>query len=159
METKKKNMEKYKAYCYAMEKIDEAIEHRFPLEAIAIEESIISDRLRAYAEHVNHVFAKKQKFVSFDALIQAFLEELQERKLFEGEYKELYEAINKWRKDRNVILHGIVKTEKAGEAPKGASEDFYKNAMKAAERGREIAKKEIQIIRRKKVSSKVAKGG
>lgn len=157
METKKKNMEKGKAYRYAMEKIDEAIEHRFPLEAIAIEESIISDRLRAYAEHVNHVFAKKQKFVSFDALIRAFLEELQERKLFEGEYKELYEAINKWRKDRNAILHGIVKTEKAGEVPMGASEDFYKKAMKVAERGKEIAEKEIGIIRRNEVSSKVVK--
>lgn len=48
-----KNMNKRDSYAFAFFRINQAIDNKFPLEAITMEESIISDRLRAYSEANN----------------------------------------------------------------------------------------------------------
>lgn len=45
------NNAKYLAYKFAHERISAAIEAGFPLEAIAIQESLISDRLHSFTRH------------------------------------------------------------------------------------------------------------
>lgn len=153
----KGNVEKSLAYAMAMNRLESAIEHSFPLEALAIEESIISDRLRAYLEHVKNpqlmkLQTKKGKFLSFGFLIQNLGKEMDRRGLMKvKDYHKLFSDIAKWKDNRNKLLHGIVKTGKAGEPPLVAVGDFSKLAQKTAEEGKDIVRR-LHIIRRKAMS-------
>lgn len=146
---KQGNVKKYYSYKLAWERIDAALEQGFPLEAIAIEESIISDRLRAYMEYIGRGLSNK----SLDFRLKAFQKELEKRGLFVGEYEELHTKINAWREGRNQALHRIVYTNRATESVD--ADEFLKKATKTAKSGKTLTRKLCSLIKRKEVGKKV----
>ena len=132
-EESNKNMEKYKSYKFAFFRIDQAIDKAFPVEAIAFEESIISDRLRAYCE----ANGKPIKGFSFNNLITA------SQAISKDNCPELHQvlaSVHSWKNDRNKMIHSVVKTEKSGEAPEISYKDFIPQAMEIAKTGKALAR-------------------
>ncbi len=142
-----KNMKKYYSYKLAFERIALAIESNFPLEAITIEESIICDRLRAYCE----ANGLEQIPPSFSQLI------IKANQLAKNNCKELLDmlgflnrqpnpiinpskSIDSWRVARNMLLHGMVKTSRAGQAPEVPANEFMERAIEIAKCGKEHAR-------------------
>lgn len=134
-----KNMNKRDSYAFAFFRINQAIDNKFPLEAITMEESIISDRLRAYSEANNLPLKDKRGNL---CSLYAFIDNVEQ---FLGDnnsdFKDLLKQINKWRKGRNMLLHGVVKTELSGKSPEISYSDFIPKAMQIAEDGKKISKK------------------
>lgn len=92
------NFRKYSAYVYAFDRLTEAIERGFYLEAVALEEGIISDRLSSACERAGVLPKKPTLMTVIDAARELApplicIDELQ-----------------RWREDRNRVLHGVVKT-------------------------------------------------
>ena len=132
----KKNMEKGKSYTLAFDRIALAIENGFPLEAITMEESIISDRLRAYCEANGMEWKKKH------AGLGEVIEKVQaDPKNNNPELQSLCMEIDAWRQQSTNFLHGIVKTRHAGDEPDVLSDDFVEQAMIYAEKGKGYARK------------------
>ena len=152
MKAPKGNAEKFYSYRLAMEKLKIATDHRFPLEAIAIEESIISDRLRAYVEYIGKL--PKWDKCSCGRYLEIYKEELKERNLNTGAFSELHTDIKEWLNKRHKLIHGIVKTNKAGGIPMILAKDFDEEANKTAEDGREILKKIRKVLENPELSSK-----
>ncbi len=149
------NIKKYYSYKLAWERINAAIEYQFPVEAIAFEESIMSDRLRAYAEHVKKDF-KKNKRYGITPLLGIFEKELEKRHLCnKEEYQELSGKIREWITKRNSFIHAIVKTDRAGAPLDNSAEEFLDKAMESAKEGAKLARKLQTLIRRAEVSQEV----
>ena len=125
-----KNMEKYNSYTLAFDRINKALEAEFPLEAIAIEESIITDRLMSFA------LAKGIK-IDNDGFLGYLIKEI--KKIGSDEDKKFMIMIDAWRKQRNEKLHAIVKS-KPGTAPVVQAEDFISEAMELARQGKDLAR-------------------
>ncbi len=147
-----KNMEKYYSYKLAFERIDLAIKNKFPLEAIVIEESIISDRLRSYCEtsELGERFegfcdllqrASEYAFVNCDELYNliGFIKDP------DNSSKDASESIDQWRLERNRLVHKIVKTSKSGLAPEIPANEFIDRAVEIAKYGKEHARKICNI--------------
>lgn len=141
-----KNMEKYYSYKLAFERIELAIENKFPLEAIAIEESIISDRLRSYCEIsklgiAHDSFCELLQKASDYAIVNC--DELYNMigliKDQDNMGKDVSESIDRWRLERNNCLHRMVKTYRAGQTPLIPANEFVDRAIKIAIYGKEHA--------------------
>jgi hypothetical protein len=108
-----KNVTKYLSYKYAFERMKEAIEKEFFLEAIMLAESIIADRLLSYLQESRqetHLCLLIQKWKQLDNQV---------------EWKErinLIDDVENWRKHRNFCAHQVVKSL-PGE-PTTSLEDF-----------------------------------
>lgn len=137
-EESNKNMEKYKAYYFAFYRIDQALKEEFPLEAIALEESIISDRLRAYCEANNLPTKDEQGDYSLHKLIKASRKANQSSKCVE--LHKFLDSVYSWKNERNKLIHKVVRTEKSGEAPEIPPEDFIPRAMEYAMAGKDLAR-------------------
>jgi hypothetical protein len=124
----KGNVAKYDAYKEAYARINQSIEQDFFLEAIAIEEAIISDRLRSHLEHYKKL--PKRKFPTLHDLVRAW------QGLKQGADQEaqmgLPEMIDEWRKERNTSVHGLVTATSV--------DDFLTSAKSAAEQGKYLAR-------------------
>ncbi len=130
-----KNMEKFRAYAFAFSRINQALDKAFPLEAIAMEESIISDRLRAYCE-ANNLPLKGHLGLNY--LITTVGKALQTNSC--PELSEFLVSADSWRDKRNKLIHKVVKTEKSGEAPEISHKDFIPQAMEIAKTGKDLAR-------------------
>lgn len=88
---------KEERHCAIKMRVDKAIEHEFYLEAIALQESLISDRLSfiLYSEN------QEPKSRSFRELIRDCSKYLS---------KTLETNINEWRKNRNLTIHELVRS-------------------------------------------------
>lgn len=104
------NERKYDSYALAHVMIRDSLEKECPLQAIAIEESILSDRLWS-ALH-SKPMDKKFKYEKLSDAIRAWEEEerkedraimLDERSSFSRQ------SIAQWNERRNKLIHGIVK--------------------------------------------------
>ncbi len=137
-EESNKNMEKFKAYAFAFSRINQALDKAFPLEAIAMEESIISDRLRAYCEANDQPTEDKQgRSYGFRKLINT------SQNLSKDSCPELHkvlDSVDNWREERNKLIHKVVKTERSGEAPEISHRDFIPQAMEIAKTGKDLAR-------------------
>ena len=138
-QTDKKNYAKRDSYALAFEMISTAIRHNFPLQAIAVEESIISDRIWSALN------VSKPSGGSKETLGRA-LEEWKQL-LKEGNPHPIGEEAEAMRKDlanwwdsRNKLIHGIVKSFR-GDKPKMIAADFERSAMKSAVKGSELARR------------------
>jgi Arc/MetJ-type ribon-helix-helix transcriptional regulator len=139
-----KNPGKYKSYREAWSRIKQAQENQFFLEAITIQESIISDRLISFlaGSNVKNILTKDKRgrWPSFGNLIQRWESEFSEE-LKSGETQNLANLINavdQWRNDRNEAIHAIVKSD-PGE-PTQDIDLFLRTAKKVAEQGTYLAK-------------------
>lgn len=113
------------SYRNAWERIFSAMSAGYFLEAVAIEESIIADRLYSFLSFMGH--AKGPANGSLKALIDTWMKQYPGPIVVKHE-ADLQTAINRWRVDRNSALHGFVK-----DAPVG---QFLEAAQKSAQRGR-----------------------
>ena len=104
------NSEKYESYREAWARIKQAKDNDFFLEAITIQESIISDRLISFLSRpdTSDSFAKASakakkngKSISFYNLIKYWDSEFPTG-LKSGEYPDLINAVNEWRDARNA---------------------------------------------------------
>lgn len=134
-----KNIPKYLSYTKAWERIDSAMEAGFHLEAITIEESIISDRLLSYVLGVDPS-PKDNKRSGLSQLITRW-RKLAGVSLIKPDGSDLGKATDEWRIKRNIAVHGLVKS--APGTPTMAPGDFFELARQAAEEGKKLAR-EIQ---------------
>ena len=127
-EAKKGNKAKYESYREAFARIKAANESQFFLEAVAIQEAIISDRLKSHLGHLGKL-PKKKRPTLFD-LVDAWKTE---NKGCNIEIKiNLAEPVDQWRVLRNQAVHGLVATP--------CVSDFFESAEAAAKTGEILAR-------------------
>ena len=133
-----KNMRKYESYKLAFEMIEDGIANKCPLQSIAIEESIVSDRLWAA---LNASKEKGEKHETLGKALKAW-GTLKERGLappFDAEAESMYKELQRWWDARSRLIHGIVKSFR-GKGPQTTAAKFRQSAMKAAKSGKELAR-------------------
>lgn len=127
-EAKQGNKVKYDAYTEAFARIKAANESNFFLEAVAIQEAIISDRLKSHLGHLGKL-TKRNRPTLFD-LVEIWKSENQDQNL---EIKiNLPELVDQWRVLRNQAVHGLVCTS--------GVDDFLNSAKAAAKTGEILAR-------------------
>ncbi|MBR4900020.1 MAG: hypothetical protein IKZ46_03700 [Victivallales bacterium] len=139
----KKNVAKYRLYSLAYGMIKDSIDCNCPLQAVAIEESILTDRLSSTLN------VGRQKATPKDSLGRA-LREWKPKKssdsrnrnaaLFDSEMNELFPRLEAWWEERCFLLHGLVKSPQGG-CQDVAPEDFVARAVKAAKVGLLLTRK------------------
>lgn len=117
---------KYSAYTYAFQRIEEAVERGFYLEAVAIAESLISDRLMSACRKAGQM----PKRSTLSELIDAA------RYLVPPIPRE--DEFHSWRENRNRVLHGMVKPHK--KSPLLAPPDFLELSERTAYSGMKLAR-------------------
>ena len=121
-----KNKRKYESYRYSFHRINEAIKAKFFLEAVMIEESLISDRILSVLARNNRLSEKELKRLpQFASLI--------ERTKFLPTPFENTAELHEWRENRNKIAHAIAKSL-PGE-PTITTKEFKKLAKATAKSG------------------------
>ena len=135
----KGNAAKYFAYREAWTRIKLATEQGFFLEAIAIEESIISDRLLAYLIAAGALNKPQEAYQcpSLNKIIAKWKEHFPEA-IQTSVFEDVHAATDEWRRLRNKALHQIVKLH--SEAATNAIDDFLVVAQTAAKNGNALAK-------------------
>lgn len=138
---RKKNLCKYELYRLAFKMINDGLSRNCPLQSIAIEESILTDRLSSTLN------VDDPKGLPFDSLGKALWAWRPKRgkpvanaALFDEEMGALYSHLDDWRRERNELLHSIAKSSQ-GEEPVIAEEEFMPRAMKAATEGYVLVRK------------------
>lgn len=135
-----KNIRKYESYKLAFEMIEDGIANKCPLQSIAVEESILTDRL---SSTLNVGKTKGKPFESLGAALCGWHPKKgtphPNAVLFDAEMEKLYPRIDLWRQERNALLHAIVKSAQ-GAKPETDAADFISRAMKAAEDGKLLAR-------------------
>ena len=131
-----KNTPKYLSYTKAWERINAAIEAGFNLEAITIEESIISDRLLSYVLGV----APNSKIKAKSGLAELIVHWRKHAgaTLIKPDGTDLGKATDVWRNKRNTAVHGLVKSAPGG-SPQIQPDDFFELARQTAEEGKALA--------------------
>ena len=130
---------KYLSYKAAWERINIAMEAGFHLEAITIEESIISDRLLSYVRGVDPS-SKIHERSGMGELITRW-RKLADASLIKPDGSDLGKATDEWRIKRNTAVHGLVKSPPG--TPTIQPNDFFELARQTAEEGKVLAR-EIQ---------------
>lgn len=132
------NAAKFWSYREAWTRIKQAQEQGFYLEAVTIEESIISDRLMSYlaSAGTGEQVENSGHHPSFRRLIQLWREQclLAEPQ----ESWTLQEQVDQWRLRRNTVVHGIVKLP--DEAPQDTIIQFVEEAKQSAEEGERLSR-------------------
>ena len=134
----KKNYAKRDSYALAFGMISTAIHHNFPLQAIAVAESIISDRLWSALNASKPTGGKKE---TVGKALEVWKHLMKNGVPFpSGEEAEpMRENLVSWWDSRNKLIHGIVKSFR-GKEPQLAAANFERSAMKAARIGEELAR-------------------
>jgi hypothetical protein len=129
------NKPKFKSYSEAWKRIKAAQEAGFYLEAIAIQESILSDRITSYLAYCG--LLPKNKNPGLWELLEAWKRDPASAK--GEEFSDLRNAINDvWRGMRNDAIHGLVKS--APGTPTQDVDDFLSAAKCAAKLGEKLAR-------------------
>ena len=139
----KGNAQKYLSFKEAWARVKSAQEAGFYLEAIAIQESIMSDRITSYLSYKAMLPRKKRP--SFADLVREWKKDTT---VPEGkEFGDLRFAIDDvWRSMRNEAIHGLVKSEPG--MPTMPVEEFIELSRCAARMGEKLAR-EVQNWHRK----------
>lgn len=100
-------MARHELYKGAMKQLKNALEKEFYIEAVALCESVISDRLEARISFLNNHSIESRKQRSLRALLK-YLRSTDSPKQF-PKLSELYKEIEDWRHQRNGAIHNAVK--------------------------------------------------
>ncbi len=104
------NSTKYFSYREAWGRINGAIARGFYLEAVTLEESIISDRLISYLCKTKVLVAdEKTERKNFSQLIAKWKKQVP-NPISDKYYDDLQTSLDNWRESRNKIVHGMVKS-------------------------------------------------
>ena len=118
---KPKQTGRHQSYTFAFQRLNESLKEGWLLEAITLEESIISDRLASALQYKNEEAGKAQ---SLNNLIA------QARKHLHTEINsldpELIALLDKWRVARNKCIHGICKLDQDSHS-ENAAKSFENN--------------------------------
>ena len=129
-------------YQRCIAQFNEALGQEFFIEAVAIAESLIADRLESRLAHKHEQIEEKRRFSTIGKLAA----ELNGKKADEpGEARELYSEIRIWASGRNKVIHEIVKLAE-NEAPDW--DDRYAQARQTAEKGMELFRKLDKVVSR-----------
>ena len=140
---KQVNTAKYEAYRLAFGQINAALKAGFPIEAIALEESIISDRLESAAAGKGVSLKKRQAGRTADYFELAHLVETNVE--FQGLAKLLTEAglspgvLVAWGKSRNDFIHNVAHGVPCG-APAILASTFATQGARIAANGLRLAR-------------------
>lgn len=146
----RKQLGRYFRYKLAFERLDEALEEGWLLEAISLEESIISDRLLSA---IQTLAGKSSPRASLHRLIN------QAREVFdnsgcvlEGSF---FDKLHQWRQDRNECVHAFCKLDDHAFSEQSAG-IFSEKMWETAKRGRELVdlSKDLSVIAKKTSGSK-----
>ena len=116
----------------AFDRLDEALEEGWLLEAISLEESIISDRLLSSLQSLT---AKNSAKRNFNELIN----QTEEAFVANGGDPEanLFDQLHQWRRDRNECVHAFCKLD--DHAYSESSAEIFSGMMwETARKGREL---------------------
>jgi hypothetical protein len=137
----KGNSTKYESYREAWSRIKLAQENHFFLEAIAIQESIISDRLFSFLSRPTspNPLSKNNngQFPLLSRLIEHWRSQFPDG-IQSGSYPDLIKAVDDWRQMRNEALHAIAKSEPG--QPTQPIDLFLQKAKDAAEKGESLTR-------------------
>lgn len=122
---------KFLAYREAWTRIKEAQEQGFYLEAITIEESIISDRLSSYFRNVLKIEKQPNSLKG----MQDLWKKHQPEAIISGGYDDLIFELDKWREERNQAIHAIVQSHTH---PERLIESFLLHSKNVAKRGEKL---------------------
>lgn len=156
-EENKKNYAKRDSYALASAMLEDAIMHNYPLEAIAIEESIISDRLWSALRSVNIANGKHESLGAALERWKKLKKDNSAANPFDAEIETIYTKLSNWWECRNKLIHGIVKSP-TGLGPKITAEKFLKSANDAAKKGKELVRFVKNWSKKKVYKSKKDKG-
>jgi hypothetical protein len=137
-----KNTVKYESYKLAFDMIAEAKERQCPLQAIAIEESILTDRL---SSTLNVGKEGADPFDTLGQVLRAWHPNDSKKApnpnsaLFDDEMEKLYPRLKAWWNERNALLHGVAKSAN-GQGPETKAEDVACRAMAALEEGERLVR-------------------
>ena len=131
------NANKYFSYSEAWVRIKKAHGSGFYLEAVTLEESIIADRLVSFLVCVGEIQAESRvEKCSFGQLIQLWTKRVPQPIPVEY-FPDLRLAVDDWRKHRNRVVHGMVKSMPGTQH--GDVLDFLKEAEFVAFQGETLA--------------------
>jgi hypothetical protein len=123
---------RYLRYKLAFDRLDEALEEGWLLEAISLEESIIIDRLLSIITSTELAVSSKQSLGNLIA---------QAKKLMTGSGSivegDLIHELDQWREERNECIHAFCKLDDHSYADKSA-EIFSEKMWETAKKGREL---------------------
>ena len=143
-----KNRAKGESYKNSFDQITLGLEKGFPLESIALIESILSDRLLSNAVGAKQLFNKPEKAVktSFYDLIKFLKEYAKETN--DKEAAQLAAALDGWRDRRNMLIHAAVKSYPKT-PPKMPPPEFWMEAARVARQGLAHARQLLRWHQRK----------
>lgn len=130
-----KNIAKFLSYKEAWRRIKTANEQGFYFEVVTLCESIISDRLLAYVRGANPN-SRSNITTPFGKLIAEW-RRLAGEDLTRRDGSNLGEMVDAWRKERNLVIHGIAKSLPGTATEKLPS--FIERAKTAACNGSKLA--------------------
>ena len=156
-EENKKNYAKRDSYALASEMLQDAILHNYPLQAIAIEESIISDRLWSALKSVNIANGRHETMGAALKEWERIKKDNSVDNPFDAEIETLYDRLCNWWDCRNKLIHGIVKSS-VGLGPKTTAEKFLQSANAAAKKGEELVRLVKNWSKKKVYKAKKDKG-
>jgi hypothetical protein len=111
-EAQRGNTSKHLSYKVAWERMDEAIQHGFFLEAVAIQESMIFDRLRSFVAF--HEGAEIDNRVPLKKVVRRWHDALHKVAKDDPSYKCDFSLVHEtllWVDDRNAVIHTIVRSQ------------------------------------------------
>ncbi|HEY9747144.1 MAG TPA: hypothetical protein V6C63_00480 [Allocoleopsis sp.] len=134
-----KNITKYESYKYAFERLQEALEKEFFLEAVMIAESIVADRLLSYLT-LKLQEAESDKTLNPRAALKHLIDQWAKLDgiVIYKERQNLISDIDQWRGDRNECAHGLVKSNPGD--PTKPVEEFRNKARDCALQGKQLAR-------------------
>jgi hypothetical protein len=135
------NIGLFERYRDAWRRINSAIKLGFYFEAIAIEESILSNRIISFLYGVRKLRAAEIRGRSprFVCLIKLWREACEESSGYWQNPGDLIDRVNAWRAKRNDAVHALTRAF-PGEAPPISLEEFLKQAEIAANEGAKLAR-------------------
>lgn len=133
------NDTKYLSYKEAWSRIKKAQKQGFYLEAVTLQESIITDRLISYLVGVGFIqrAVEPNNYPGFGQLINKWKAQ-HPNQINIQDYSDLQTAVDEWRIKRNKVVHGMVKSH-PGEATESVI-DFLEEAKLTAEQGEQLAR-------------------
>ena len=134
--TVKGNKEKYLSYKEAFARIKLAKSEGFYLEAITIQESIITDRLISYFHGTNKIIIRNEKEAHKKYSFHRLIELLEQEKSIDSG---LCKSLMKWKDDRNKCLHRIAKSFTGN--PTQNIDEFLNHAKNTADKGDGLVRK------------------
>ena len=128
----KKQTGRYLRYKLAFERLDEALEEGWLLEAISLEESIITDRLLSIIGTDVNAESSRQSLSNLIA---------QAKKAMTGSGApvegDIFNELDQWRDARNECVHGFCKLDDHAHSESSA-EIFSEKMWETAKKGREL---------------------